>query len=61
MSDKASDLEIGQLFFICKANHSQKVIDLSEYEMLNKMRNVRNILAHWDVLSYDQLTGINVL
>lgn len=59
--DKASDLEIGQLFFICKANHSQKVIDLSEYEMLNKMRNVRNILAHWDVLSYDQLTGINVL
>ena len=59
--DKASDLEIGQLFFICKENRSQKVIDLSEYEMLKKMRDVRNTLAHWEALSYEQLKGINVL
>lgn len=59
--DKASDLEIGQLFFICKANRSQKVIDLSEYEMLKKMRDVRNTLAHWEALSYEQLKGINVI
>ncbi|MDE6729808.1 MAG: hypothetical protein K2J71_03425 [Oscillospiraceae bacterium] len=59
--DKASDLEIGQLYFICKANCSQKVIDLSEYEMLKKMRDVRNTLAHWEALSYEQLIGINVI
>ncbi len=59
--DKASDLEIGQLFFICKANSSHKIIDLSEYEMLKKMRDVRNTLAHWEALSYDRLTEINVL
>lgn len=56
--DKASDLEIGQLFFIC---HSQKIIDLPDFEMLKKMRDVRNTLAHWEALSYDQLTGIKVL
>lgn len=56
--DKATDLEIGQLYFICR---SQKIIDLPEFEMLKKMRDVRNTLAHWEALSYDQLTGINVI
>lgn len=59
--DKASDLEIGQLYFICKENRSQKVVDLSEYEILKKMRDVRNILAHWEALSYEQLKGINAI
>ena len=56
--DKATDLEIGQLYFICR---SQKIIDLPEFEMLKKMRDARNTLAHWEALSYDRLTEINLI
>jgi uncharacterized protein YllA (UPF0747 family) len=59
--DKPSELEIGQLYFICNTNYSQRIVDSSEYEMLKKMRDARNILAHWDALSYKQLTEIKVL
>ena len=59
--EKPSDLEIGQLYFICKENSSQKITDRSEYEMLKKMREVRNTLAHWETLSYKQIKEINVL
>lgn len=58
--DKASDLEIGQLFHICKENRSQNVIDPSKFEILKKMRDARNALAHLETLSYSQLmeTGV---
>lgn len=59
--NKASDLEIGQLFFICNANRSKKVVDQLDYDMLKKMRDARNTLAHLEVLSYEDLTEINVL
>ncbi|MDE6036424.1 MAG: hypothetical protein K2G36_11035 [Ruminococcus sp.] len=58
--ENPSHLEIGQLYFICKANGTQKIVSISEYEMLRKMREARNTLAHWEPLSYEQLTDINV-
>ena len=33
----------------------------AEFEMLKKMRNARNILAHWDILSYEQLKDIDMI
>ena len=59
--DKPSELEIGQLYFICNTHRSQKVVDLSEFEMLKKMRNARNTLAHWEALPYEQLTDIGLI
>lgn len=59
--DKAADLEIGQLFYICKENRARKITDVSEYEMLRKMRDARNTLAHWDSLTYEQLKELRIL
>lgn len=56
-----SQLEIGQLYFICNSNRSQKVVDLSEFEMLKKMRNARNTLAHLEALPYKQLTEMDLI
>ena len=36
-------------------------MDYAEFEMLKKMRNARNILAHWDILSYEQLKDIDMI
>nr|WP_302697095.1 hypothetical protein [uncultured Ruminococcus sp.] len=59
--DQAADLEIGQLFYICKENSGSRITDYAEFEMLKKMRNARNILAHWDILSYEQLKDIDMI
>lgn len=53
--DEPSELEIGQLYFICETNRSQKVVTLPEFEMLEKIRIARNTLAHWRTLEYKQL------
>lgn len=58
---EAADLEIGQLFFICKENRDSKITDYAEYMMIQKMREARNKLAHWDILSYDQLNGLDII
>lgn len=58
--DKASDLEIGQLYFICKDNRFKNTIGLAAYDLLKKMRNARNTLAHLDTLSYKELIEISV-
>ena len=59
--DKATDLEIGQLFYICKENRASKITEYAEFEQLRKMRDARNTLAHWETLSYDQLKDIGMI
>lgn len=58
---KPSDLEIGQLYYIVNNNRADKIIDSSEYEMLKKMKNARNTLAHWEPLSYEQLIALELM
>lgn len=58
---KAADLEIGQLFYICNENRDSKITNVSEYKMLKKMKDVRNNLAHWEPLSYEQLKDIGII
>ncbi|MBR1592931.1 MAG: hypothetical protein IJ666_07965 [Ruminococcus sp.] len=55
--DKAADVEIGQLTFIC---NKEKFIEKSEFDMLNKMKNARNLLAHRDILTYNRLMELNI-
>lgn len=59
--EKAADLEIGQLFFICKENRDSKITEYAEYEMIRKMRDARNTLAHWEILSYEQLKDLGMI
>ncbi|MGN0650755.1 MAG: hypothetical protein ACI4KM_09990 [Oscillospiraceae bacterium] len=56
--DKASEVEIGQLYFICGKH---KILDKPEYDRLKIMREARNRLAHRDVLTYDSLLELSVL
>ena len=56
--DRVTDLELGQLYFICGKN---SIIEKTEFEMLKKMREARNKLAHQDVLTIEQLKEINIL
>ncbi|MCR5718347.1 MAG: hypothetical protein K6F80_04850 [Oscillospiraceae bacterium] len=59
--DKAADLEIGQLFYVCKENRASKITDYAEFEMIRKMRDARNTLAHREILSYAQLKDIGMI
>ncbi|MGN0682827.1 MAG: hypothetical protein ACI4JY_04035, partial [Oscillospiraceae bacterium] len=56
--DRASEVEIGQLFYICGQS---KILDKPEFELLKKMREARNLLAHRDVLTYNQLIDLGIL
>ncbi len=56
--DNVDDLEIGQLYHICRNN---RFIETSEFKMLEKMREARNILAHWRCLGYQELLDMNIL
>lgn len=57
--ERVSDLEIGQLYFICNGKHH--ILDKSEFELLKKMRDARNTLAHQEVLSIEKLTALNII
>lgn len=59
--DRAADLEIGQLFYVCKENRDSKITEYAEYEMIRKMRDARNTLAHWEILSYEQLKDLGMI
>lgn len=52
--ESPSDLEIGQLYFICK-NIMKDLASKQEYNTLEKMRGARNRLAHLQTLSYNEL------
>ncbi len=59
--EKASDLEIGQLFYVCKDNRDSHIVDQVELDTLRKMRDARNTLAHMEILSYKQLKSLNII
>jgi len=56
--NKVSELEIGHLYFICC---KEKILNKHEFELLKNMREARNLLAHMDVLTYKQLTELDIL
>lgn len=56
--DMASEVEIGQLYFICK---QEKIVDNGEFDILHKMRDARNLLAHMDVLRYGDLLELGII
>jgi len=56
--DNPDELEIGQLYYICRVH---KFIEPEELQLLRKMRNARNTLAHWQCLSYQELLDLNIL
>ena len=58
---RASDLEIGQLYYLCREHRVSKIVDNTELDMLRKMRDARNTLAHWETLSYDQLKELKMI
>lgn len=53
--DKASEVEIGQLFFICVQN---KILGSYDFERLKKMRDARNLLAHREIVEYENLSKL---
>lgn len=55
---KPSDVEIGQLFFIAGKG---KFLDKNEFDMLCKMRDARNLLAHGDSMKFDKLKEIKLM
>ncbi len=55
--DKASELEIGQLYYLCQ---SGCFAEPGEIALLKKMRDARNALAHWNPLSYQQLLELKL-
>lgn len=59
--ERAADLKIGQLFYVCKENRASKITELSEFELLRKIRDARNTLAHWETLSYEQLKDLGMI
>lgn len=53
-----TEIEIGQLFFICAKG---KFISKSEFDLLSRMRDARNCLAHRNTLTYDDLIKLKIL
>lgn len=56
--DKASDVEIGQLFFICGKG---KFIEKGEFDLLCKMRDARNLLAHRESIDFKKLCEMKLI
>lgn len=56
--DKASEVEIGQLYFLCSIN---KILEKNEFDLLKKMRDARNLLAHREILTYNKLIELDIL
>lgn len=52
-----ADLEIGQLYYIFGTRLTGK----PEFDMLSKMRDARNKLAHWNPLPYQTLKELGVV
>ena len=59
--ERVSDLEIGQLFHICKEYRTEGIVNDKEFERLKRMRDARNTLAHSEPLSYSQLDALDIL
>ncbi len=55
---KATDVEIGLLYYIFR---NRSVIAKEDLNKLGKMRDMRNRLAHRDSISYKQLRDLNII
>ena len=55
------DLEIGELFHVCKGGTAGGIVPTAEFEMLRKMRDARNKLAHWDTIRYEELKELGMI
>lgn len=51
------DLEIGQLYFICR---NEKLLAKDDFDTLKKMRDARNSLAHRTPLPFETLRALNI-
>lgn len=58
---KPSDLEIGQLYYLCTHNPSRIDVSQNELRTLEKMRDARNKIAHRETLSYDKLKSLCII
>lgn len=56
--DKPSDVEIGQLFFIAGKG---KFLEKNEFDMLSKMREARNLLAHSEGIKFGNLQEMKLI
>lgn len=56
--EKPSDLEIGQLYFIAGKN---KFLEKNEYDLLCKMREARNLLAHRESITFHTLNDMKLI
>lgn len=56
--DRPSELEIGQLYFLCGKN---RILDKHDYDKLRSMREARNLLAHREALPYERLVELTVM
>ena len=52
------DLELGQIFYICRNAH---FADKRDFDRLCSMRSARNLLAHGNAIPYDELKKLGVL
>lgn len=49
------ELEIGELYHLCRSYH---ILQRNEFDMLSQIRDTRNCLAHWDILSFEEIKKI---
>lgn len=49
------ELEIGEIYYICKEN---RISSKEDFDNLVKVRNARNLLAHWNVIPYKNVIEI---
>lgn len=52
------ELELGTLYFIC---NTKCHVEQKDYEKLRSYREARNKLAHWDILSYEDMQSLGLL
>ena len=52
------DLELGQIFYICRNAH---FADKRDFDRLCSMRSARNLLAHGNAIPYDELKKLGIL
>ena len=52
------DLELGQIYYICRNNH---IAEKRDYDALCNMRDARNLIAHGNTIPYHDLKTLGIL
>jgi len=55
----ARELELGQLVMIC--SNETTLAEKTDYDRLVRRKNARNLIAHGDVIEYDDLVKLNIM